>query len=278
MLTLNCKGSLFTADEPVVMGILNITPDSFYDHSRLNNTSDILQRTEEMVRSGAGMIDVGGQSTRPGSKRIEAEEEIARIKPVIETIHYHFPKLIISVDTYQAPVAKAAVAAGASIVNDISGGLMDTEMISTVAGLAVPYICTHMKGTPDTMQKNPHYDDVVIEVIDYFINRLAVCKQAGIHDVIVDPGFGFGKTSNHNFTLLSRLNELKILNKPVLVGVSRKGTISKTLGVTAAEALNGTTVLNTIALVKGAAILRVHDVKEAREAVTLINKITKPEQ
>ena len=278
MLILNCKGRLISADEPVVMGILNITPDSFYDQSRLTTTEEVLTKTQEMVRSGAGMIDVGGQSTRPGSKRIDAEDEISRIKPVIETIHYHFPQLIISVDTYHARVAEAAVQAGASVVNDISGGLMDTDMITTVAQLGVAYICTHMQGTPHTMQQNPHYDDVVGDLIDFFIHRIALCRQAGIHDVIIDPGFGFGKTFSHNFTLLSRLEEFQILNKPMLIGISRKGTIYKTLGVTAAEALNGTTVLNTVGLMKGAAILRVHDVKEAREAVILTGKITKPEQ
>ncbi|RYY20800.1 MAG: dihydropteroate synthase [Chitinophagaceae bacterium] len=278
MLTLNCKGRLITADVPVVMGILNITPDSFYDNSRFSDTDDVLKKVDEMIRAGAGMIDIGGQSTRPGSKRINSGEESARVKSVIETIHYHFPDLIISIDTYHANVAKVAVEAGASVVNDISGGMMDANMINTVAMLRVPFICTHMKGTPDTMQQNPRYDDVVTEIIDFFIERIALCKKAGIHDLIIDPGFGFGKTIDHNFTLLSRLEEFRLLDKPLLLGVSRKGTIYKTLGVTAAEALNGTTVLHTIGLMKGASILRVHDVKEACETVTLTCKVQKPEQ
>ncbi len=278
MLTLNCKGKLITEDEPVVMGILNITPDSFYKTSRISDTDLLLQKTSEMVNAGAAIVDVGGQSTRPGSQRITSKEEISRIKPAIEAIHYHFPDLVISIDTYDATVAAVAVQAGASMVNDISGGLMDTDMITTVAALKVPFVCTHMKGTPETMQENPVYADVVREVIDYFIDRIAICKKAGINDLIIDPGFGFGKTMAHNFSLLSGLEEFCILGKPLLVGLSRKGTIYKTLGVSAAEALNGTTVMNTIALMKGAAVIRVHDVKEAREAVILTSKIKKPGQ
>lgn len=269
MFTLNCKGKLLILDGPKVMGILNITPDSFYGGSRFTDTDTILKQTEKMLNDGAVILDIGAQSTRPGSIRITAEEELKRIIPAIENICKNFSEAIISIDTYQGKVAKEAVNAGASIVNDISSGDMDKEMINTVATLQVPYICMHMKGTPDTMQQNPTYDDVAKEVLDYFIYKIARCKEAGINDIIIDPGFGFGKTIEHNFQLLKKLEVLKILDKPILAGLSRKSTICKTLGVTADEALNGTTVLNTIALMNGATLLRVHDVKEAMECIKL---------
>jgi len=267
MFTLNCRGKLLEIREPLVMGIINATPDSFY---KGNIADDMLRMAEGMIAAGAMILDIGGQSTRSGSERITADEEIKRVIPVIEKIHQHFPETVISIDTYQSVVASAAVAAGASIVNDISSGDMDPAMITTVASLQVPYICMHMKGTPDSMQQNIHYENVLREVLDYFIKKTVYCAAAGIKDVILDPGFGFAKTPRHNFQLLKGLNVLGILEKPVLAGLSRKSTVYKTLGITAAEALNGTTVLNTLALQNGASILRVHDVKEAMETVRLM--------
>ena len=269
MFTLNCKGRLLTAAKPLVMGIINITPDSFYDGSRQQSTAGIVQQATQMLEAGAAILDIGGQSTRPGSQLLNEAEEKARVIPAIEAIMQQFPDAIISIDTFYAGVAKDAVAAGASIVNDVSGGQMDDRMLDTVATLRVPYVCMHIKGTPQTMQQFAVYDNVTTEVLDYFIKKTADCKKAGIHDVIIDPGFGFAKNSEQNFTLLRELEVLKITGKPVLVGLSRKATIYKTLGVTPAEALNGTTVMNTMALQNGAAILRVHDVKEAVEAVKL---------
>jgi len=251
------------------MGIINITPDSFYAGSRQQTLDDILVQAKKMLAEGAAILDVGGQSTRPGSEQVGAEEELRRVLPAISAIHRQFPKTIISIDTYHATVAKAAVEAGAGMVNDVSGGLLDAQMLQTVAALKVPYICMHMQGTPTTMHLKPAYEDVTKEVLDFFIERIDTCRRAGIADVIIDPGFGFGKTIEHNFILLKNLSVFKILGKPILLGISRKSSIYKTLDVTAAEALNGTTVLNTIGLTNGANILRVHDVKEAVEAIKL---------
>ena len=270
MYTLNCKGKLLAIDQPLVMGIINATPDSFYKGHSQPGLAGIIALAGKMIHEGAAILDVGGQSTRPGSERIASLQETERVMPVIEAIKSKYPDIIISIDTYHARVAEAAVNAGASIVNDISGGTMDQEMIFTVAALKVPFICTHIKGTPESMQKEPVYEDVVKEVFDYFIMQTAACKQAGIHDVIIDPGFGFGKTIAHNFQLLKHLAVFKMLDKPILAGLSRKGTVYKTLGISVDNALNGTTVLNTIALLHGASILRVHDVKEAKEAVGLL--------
>lgn len=268
MFTLNCKGKLLVVDKPVVMGILNTTPDSFYHRSRVTGGS-VLEQAALMLQEGAAILDIGGQSTRPGSERVSTEEELERVIPAIREVVQHFPGAILSVDTYNAQVAAAAVAAGAGIVNDISAGSMDAAMIPAVAKLQVPYVCMHMQGTPDNMQQHPEYDHVVREVLDFFIRQSAVCRDAGIHDLILDPGFGFGKTRSHNFELLKNLSVFGILGKPVLLGVSRKSTIQRTLNVTADDALNGTTVLHTIGLMNGAKILRVHDVKEAVEAVKL---------
>jgi dihydropteroate synthase len=272
MFTLNCKGKLFVIDEPVIMGIINATPDSFY---KGNINDDILSLATKMIADGAAILDIGGQSTRPGSERITAEEETKRVLPVIELISKNFPDIIISIDTYNSKVAAAAVEAGAAIVNDISAGNMDKNMITTVAALKVPYICMHMQGTPNTMQDAPNYDDVAKEVLGFFIAKIAQCKKAGIMDIIIDPGFGFGKTIAHNFSLLKKLEVFKILHVPILAGLSRKNTIYKTLNTTAGNALNGTTALNTIALMNGATILRVHDVKEAAEAITLFTAYKK---
>ncbi|MBN8858327.1 MAG: dihydropteroate synthase [Sphingobacteriales bacterium] len=269
MYTLNCRGKLLVMDKPLVMGVINITPDSFYKESRRMLPEDTLAQAQQMIAAGADIIDIGGQSTRPGSERITAKEEAERVIPVVETIIQQFPGAVISVDTYYAAVAEKAVAAGASLINDISSGDMDPDMISTVAALQAPYICMHMQGTPGTMQQHPQYNDVVKEVLDYLIGKVKACTDAGIKDIIVDPGFGFGKNTTHNFRLLHDLSLLKITGKPILAGLSRKSTISRILGIPPEEALNGTTVLNTIALMNGAKILRVHDVRAAREAVQL---------
>jgi len=270
MFTLNCKGNLLVADRPLIMGILNITPDSFYEGHLKKDPEHIVSLAEKMLQDGADIIDIGGQSTRPGSKRISAAEELSRVVPIIKAIKEKMPGTVISIDTYYSEVAIASVNAGAGIVNDISAGNIDNNMIDTVAALQVPYIAMHMKGTPETMQHHPQYDDVVKDVLDFFIRKTEECKKAGIHDVILDPGFGFGKTIQHNFQLLKNLAVFNMLNRPVLVGLSRKGTIYKTLNITAAEALNGTTCVNSLAVLNGAGILRVHDVKEAKEVVTIL--------
>ena len=269
MHTLNCKGKIVSLQKPVVMGILNITPDSFYKGYLQLADEEILSMAANMMAQGAAIIDIGGQSTRPGSRIIPDGEEAGRVIPVIEKIAKHFPQAILSIDTYYASVARAAVEAGAHIVNDISAGNMDSEMIQTVAALKVPYICMHMQGTPQTMQVNPQYGNVTREVLDFFIQKKEECRLAGIHDVIIDPGFGFGKITQHNFRLLKEMAVFQMLDRPLLAGLSRKGMIYKTLGTDAAQALNGTTVLNTLALQNGANILRVHDVKEAKEAIDL---------
>lgn len=271
MFTLNCNGRLLVIDKPIVMGIINVTPDSFYSGSRKQTIDEALQQAEQMLTDGATIIDVGGQSTRPASTKLSADEEAERTVPVIEAIAKKFSTAIISVDTYYAMVAESAVNAGASIVNDISGGMMDENMLSTVGKLRVPYVCMHMKGTPQTMQQKPVYEDVVAEILDFFIHQTEKCRLNNINDVIIDPGFGFGKTSTHNFQLLKNLSAFKMLDKPILAGLSRKSTIYKTLNISVEEALNGTTVMNTIALLNGANILRVHDVKEAVQTIKLID-------
>lgn len=275
MFTLNCNGRMLVVDKPLVMGIINTTPDSFFANSRFTGVDAILAQAEKMITDGASIIDIGGQSSRPGSALLPAGEEMQRVLPAIEIISKKFPGIFISVDTFYASVASAAANAGAAIINDISAGSMDAEMIETVAGLKLPYVLMHMKGTPQSMQQNPVYNNVTLEVLDFFIAKCYKLKQAGINDIIIDPGFGFGKTIEHNFELLKNLSALKMLDKPVLAGLSRKSAIYKTLGTTADGALNGTTVLNTIGLVNGASILRVHDVKEAMEAVTLYSAVCK---
>jgi dihydropteroate synthase len=271
MFTLNCKGRLLEIESPIVMGIINVTPDSFYEGSRNTSVDAALKLAEQMMAEGATILDIGGQSTRPGSRQLSVQQEMDRVLPVIEKLSKQTPHSIISIDTFDSEIAKAAVAAGASIVNDISGGLLDDHMLSTVASLNVPYICMHMKGSPQTMQKLADYKNVVNQVMEYFVERITACKNAGIKDVIIDPGFGFAKMIQHNFQLLRSLEAFSIFNKPVLLGVSRKSTIYKTLNTTADEALNGTTVLHTIGLQKGASILRVHDVKPAMECIRLLN-------
>lgn len=268
--TLNCGGKLLDLSTPQVMGVLNVTPDSFYDGGRYNNNKTILQHTEKMIAEGASIIDVGGMSTRPKSEMIAVEEELQRAVPVIKNIHHHFPQVIISIDTFRAAVAKAAADAGATIINDVSGGNMDDKMFETVAALKLPYIMMHMQGTPQTMQDKPTYTNVVLEVMEFFKQKLFHLQQLGVADVVIDPGFGFGKTPQHNFQLLKALADFRLLGQPIMAGLSRKtGMIKLAIGVLPADALNATTVLNTIALLNSASILRVHDVKEAVEAIKL---------
>lgn len=275
MNSINCKGKLLSLTEPVVMGIINATPDSFYEGHLILNTGDMISLAGKMIDAGAAILDIGGLSTKPGSRAISVQEETDRVLPVIESIHAAYPDMILSVDTYNSAVARSAVLAGAAIVNDISAGNLDADMINTVAGLQVPYICMHMQGIPATMQQQPAYNNLPLEVLDFFIQKIDVCTRAGIKDIIIDPGFGFGKTIEHNFELLKSLSIFSITQKPVLAGLSRKSTIYNTLGVSASEALNGTTVLNTMALMNGASMLRVHDVQEAKEAVLLFNAYKK---
>lgn len=270
MFTLNCKGKIILFEKPLVMGILNINNDSFYTGGRFQNHDAIVMKAEQMMREGADIIDIGGQSTRPGSERFAAEEEMQRILPVIELLIKKTGNVLLSIDTYHASVAEAAVNAGVSIVNDISAGEMDKNMIDTVASLGVPYICMHIKGVPETMHLTIHYENIITEVLDFFIKKINECRLAGIKDVIIDPGFGFGKTIQHNLLLLKNLSVFKILGKPIMAGLSRKSTIYKTLHTTPEDSLNGSTVLNTIALQNGASILRVHDIKEARETAILV--------
>jgi dihydropteroate synthase len=261
-----------TVDRPLVMGIINRAPDSFYSGSRYPEDDAFLARAEQMIGQGADLLDIGGQSTRPGAELIGEEEELRRVVGGIELLHRRWPSIPLSVDTWYARVAREAVAAGASIVNDISGGRLDPAMLPTVGTLRVPYICMHSKGTPATMNREAQYEDVVREVLDFFIHRLEDCRQAGIADVIIDPGLGFAKTHAHNWELLRHLDVFRVTGRPLLLGVSRKSTIYKGLGITPEEALNGTTVLHTLGLLNGAAILRVHDPREAREVITLVDK------
>jgi dihydropteroate synthase len=255
------------------MGIINITPDSFYAGSRWQGIDEVLKQAEKMVGEGAAILDIGGQSTRPGAERVGEDTETERVVPVIKAVSNAFPQVEISVDTFYSRVASLAVEAGATLVNDVSGGLMDVNMLSVVAGLQVPYVCMHMQGEPNTMQQHPEYADVTVDVLDFFIRRIEACRKAGITDIVIDPGFGFGKTITHNFTLIRQFETFKILGVPLLMGISRKSTIYKTLGISPEEALNGTTVMHTFGLMKGANILRVHDVREAREAIELVNRL-----
>jgi dihydropteroate synthase len=271
---INAGGKLLDLDTPKVMGIINITPDSFFEGSRYITDKDIIKAATRMIEEGADILDVGGYSSRPGAGDISQEEERKRVLIAIKLIRRELPEAIISVDTFRADVAREAIIeCGANMINDISGGEADKEMFAVVSKLNVPYIMMHMKGVPRNMQHNPVYDDVVADILKWFGERIYRLQSAGVKDIIIDPGFGFGKTVEHNFELLQRLGDFSIARLPVLIGVSRKSMIWKTLGVTADEALNGTTVLNAIALANGADILRVHDVKEAVQTVQLSGKI-----
>ena len=276
--TLNCRGRLVDLTTPAVMGILNLTPDSFYAGSR-QPLDSVVATAEMMLTDGATFLDLGGYSTRPGATDISPAEEADRVLPAIEAILTSFPNALLSVDTFRASVARQAVEAGACLINDVSGGTLDSAMFSTVAelhraGFAVPYVLMHLRGTPRTMQTMTTYADLVPDVIDELAIQLAELRAPGVGDIVLDPGFGFAKTPAQNFFLLNQLASFSLFDAPVLVGLSRKSTVWKTLGITADEALNGTTVLNTIALANGASILRVHDVREAVEAVKLTQSVT----
>ncbi len=267
--TLNLNGRLIDLSVPQVMGIVNITPDSFFAASRLAGGTDLINRVGKMLEDGASFIDIGAYSSRPGAAEVSEEEEINRLIPAIEVLVKEFPDIILSVDTFRAKVAEKAIVAGAHIINDISGGELDKTMFETVAKLQVPYILMHMRGTPETMSSLTNYDDLLSDIIFYFSEKINQLKALGIKDIILDPGFGFAKTIAQNYSLLKQMKTLEILGFPILAGLSRKTMIWKTLGVTADEALNGTTVLNTLALQNGAAVLRVHDVKEAKQCIQL---------
>lgn len=274
MHTLNLRGKLYSLCEPKIMGILNVTPDSFYAESRTSDEEHIAARVQQLMDDGADMIDIGGYSSRPGADDVSPEEEMNRLRRGLRVVRRLYPEVLISVDTFRADVARMCVEEeGADIINDISGGMMDRQMFRTVARLGVPYILMHMQGTPDTMQQAPHYDNLRREVMLYFAERIDRLCQMGAKDIIVDPGFGFGKTLEHNYELFHHLDDFNLFNLPLLVGISRKSMIYKLLGGTPQTSLNGTTVLNTIALMKGAHILRVHDVKEAVEAKRIVMKM-----
>jgi dihydropteroate synthase len=273
-MTINCKGTLVDLSSPKVMGILNITPDSFYDGGKYKNESEILNQVEKMLLDGATFIDVGAYSSRPGAQHISEEKELKRSIPVIKLLVQYFPEIIISADTFRSQVAKETIDAGAALINDISGGKMDENMFATVANLQVPYILMHMLGTPQNMQQNPVYADVTKEIISFFAAQIHKLRQLKLNDVVIDVGFGFGKTIDHNFELLKNLALFNSLEVPILIGISRKSMLYKTLDISVQEALNATTSANTIALLNGAHILRVHDVKEAVEAVKIVQKIS----
>ncbi|MEQ6123044.1 dihydropteroate synthase [Pseudotenacibaculum sp. MALMAid0570] len=272
-MTINCKGNLIDLSLPKVMGILNITPDSFFDGGKYKNESDILNQVEKMLSEGATFIDVGAYSSRPGANHVSEEEELKRILPVVNLLLKDFPDILISVDTFRSKVAQETINSGAAIINDISGGNIDSKMFSTVADLQVPYIVMHMLGTPQNMQQNPTYKNVTTELLQFFSEKINELNRLQVKDVIVDVGFGFGKTIAHNYQLLKNLQLFQHLNAPILAGVSRKSMLYKTLDITAKEALNATTSANTIALLNGANILRVHDVKEAVQSVKIVNQV-----
>lgn len=272
-MTINCKGQLIDISTPKVMGILNVTPDSFYDGGQYKNEKSILNQVETILNEEATFVDIGGYSSRPGADYVSEAEELSRVVPVVQLILKHYPETLISIDTFRSEVAKKSIEAGAAIINDISAGHLDENMIETVGQLGVPYIMMHMKGNPETMQQQTDYDDLIKDINSYFAERIAKAHAAKINDIIIDPGFGFAKTTEQNYELLNNMELLQIVNKPILAGVSRKSMIYKTLNTTSENALNGTTALHMVALQKGAKILRVHDVKEAMECVTLFNQL-----
>ena len=270
---INCKGQLIDLSIPKVMGILNVTPNSFFDGGKYKNEDEIILQVDKMLFDGATFVDIGAYSSKPSAEFVSEQEEIDRIVPVIELILKHFPKTLLSIDTFRAEVAKISIENGAAIINDISAGELDEKMFAVIAQYNVPYIMMHMRGNPQTMQSLTLYDDIIKEILLYFSEKVKKARSLGINDLILDPGFGFAKTTDQNYEVLQKMELFNLLELPVLAGVSRKSMIYKTLNNTPQEALNGTTVLNTIALTKGAKILRVHDVKEAMECVTLFNKM-----
>ena len=273
-MTINCKGQLVDLSSPKVMGILNVTPDSFFDGGKYKDENSILNQVDTMINEGATFIDIGGYSSRPGADFVSEAEELNRVVPIVELILKQFPETLISIDTFRSEVAEQSISAGAALINDISAGKLDVNMLPTIGKLAVPYIMMHMKGNPKTMQQLTTYDDLVKDVIAYFAERISKAHAEKINDIIIDPGFGFAKTRKQNFQLLNDFELLQMLDKPILAGVSRKSMIYKTLNTTSDQALNGTTALHMVALQKGAKILRVHDVKEATECVTLFNQLS----
>jgi dihydropteroate synthase len=272
-MTINCKGQLIDLSKPKVMGILNVTPNSFFDGGKYKNADEIVAQVQKMLSEGATFIDIGAYSSKPNAEFVSVEEEIARIVPIVELLVQQFPNILISIDTFRSEVAEACILKGAALINDIAAGKLDDFMLSVVAKYKVPYIMMHMRGTPQTMTTLTQYEDVVKEVLLYFSERIAAARSLGINDLIVDPGFGFAKTLEQNYEVLQKMELLQQLELPILVGVSRKSMVYKVLNTNASESLNGTTALNTVSLLKGANILRVHDVKEAVECVTLFNAI-----
>lgn len=271
-LTINCGGELLNLSQPKIMGILNIAPDSFYDGGKYASKEKILERVSTMINDGCDILDIGAYSSRPGAENITSDEELQRLLPILEIVRTEFSDIIISVDTFRSELAKKVVVDfNVNIINDISAGNMDNKMFETIAGLNVPYILMHMQGNPQSMQNNPQYNNVIQELLNYFSEKVEKLKLLGVNDLIIDPGFGFGKTVDHNYQILKYLDDFKIFELPVLVGLSRKSMINKILDISSEEALNGTTVLNTLALINGANILRVHDVKEAKESIKLTN-------
>ncbi|MEM9685779.1 MAG: dihydropteroate synthase [Bacteroidota bacterium] len=272
-MTIHCKGKLIDLSTPKVMGILNSTPDSFFDGGKYNSEKNLLLQAEKMIREGATFIDIGGYSSRPGADHISQDEELKRVLPAITLILRHFPDALISIDTFRSHVASQCIAAGAVLVNDIAAGSMDKHMMATIAKHQVPYIMMHLKGTPQNMQQRTHYKNIVKDILFYFSEKVAFARYLGINDLIIDPGFGFAKTLQHNYEILRHLECFKTMELPLMVGISRKSMIYKSLNISAEEALNGTTSLHTVALIKGANILRVHDVKEAVECIALTNRL-----
>jgi len=271
--TINCKGQLLDLSNPVVMGVLNITPDSFFDGGKFSTDKAILTQVERMLTEGAALVDIGGMSSRPGAAIVSPEEELLRVMPSINLIVKHFPEIILSIDTVHSKVASEAVQEGVHMINDISGGDIDPKMFATVAKLDVPYVLMHMKGKPSTMQQKPGYEEVVQEVLDFFVKKIGELRELGVKDIVLDPGFGFGKTIPHNYDLLKNLEVFKLLELPLLIGISRKSMIYKPLKINASEALNGTTALHMVALQQGVQILRAHDVKEAGEVIELYGQL-----
>ncbi|HJN54208.1 MAG TPA: dihydropteroate synthase [Flavobacteriaceae bacterium] len=274
-MTINCAGKLVDLSTPKIMGILNVTPDSFYDGGVHSSDKKILNHVEKMLKDGAFFIDIGGYSSRPNGKNIDENEELNRVVPALELVNNNFPETIISIDTFRSKVAETCLNSGASIINDISAGEMDKKMMKIVGKHNVPYIMMHMKGNPQNMINKTSYDDMIKEIVKYFSKKINQAVSFKINDLIIDPGFGFAKDLKQNYDLLGNMDLLKILNKPIMVGISRKSMIYQSLKTNAKESLNGTTVLNTISLIKGASILRVHDVKEANECVKLICALNK---
>ena len=268
--TVNCQGQLLNVSEPQIMGILNVTPDSFYDGGRYADESAIINQVERMLTEGASIIDIGGYSSRPGAKHISEKEELERVIPIVETIHSEFPDAILSVDTFRSSIVAKAIESGASIINDISGGELDNKMFEIIAHYNVPYILMHMKGNPQTMKNESSYKNMMEEIILYFSKKINALRKMGVNDIIIDPGFGFSKTLEQNYELLHKLNEFKLFELPILVGISRKSMVNKILNVKAEDALNGSTALHALAITNGANLLRVHDVKEAIEVLKIV--------